>query len=117
MDQCLPDQKKSTFVTSDAEKMFFLGAVTLLYLFEVEKVHLVYGLCTCTVCIDVFRSIGGQGAGMLVVDYLDKNLVVLKENLNKENFDRIRSVIWESSAQKLDETIQASISRRQPQVA
>ena len=69
------------------------------------------------VCIDVFRSIGGQGAGMLVVDYLDKNLVVLKENLNKENFDRIRSVIWESSAQKLDETIQASISRRQPQVA
>ena len=46
---------------------------------------------------------------MLVVDYLDKNLVVLKENLNKENFDRIRSVIWESSAQKLDETIQASI--------
>jgi len=61
------------------------------------------------------RSIGGQGAGMLVVDYLDKNLVVLKENLNKENFDRIRSVIWESSAQKLDETIQASISRRQPQ--
>ena len=31
------------------------------------------------------------------MEYLDKNLVVLKENLNKENFDRIRSVIWESS--------------------
>ena len=40
---------------------------------------------------------GGGGAGVLVVEYLDKNLVVLKDNLNKENFDRIRSVIWESS--------------------
>ena len=38
MDQWLPGRKKSAFVTSDAEKMFFMGAVTLLYLFEVEKV-------------------------------------------------------------------------------
>ena len=26
------------FVTSDTEKMFFFGAVTLLYLFEVENI-------------------------------------------------------------------------------
>lgn len=42
------------------------------------------------------------------------NLVVLKETLNEENFDRILTVIWESSAQSLNDTIQLSIERRKP---
>lgn len=44
-----------------------------------------------------------------LVNYLDKNLIVLKEKLNETNFDRILTVIWESSAQSLSDTIQLSI--------
>lgn len=49
-----------------------------------------------------------------LLDYLDKNLVVLKETLNEQNFERILSVIWDSSAQSLNDTIQLSIERRKP---
>jgi len=44
-----------------------------------------------------------------LINYLDKNLIVLKERLNEKNFERILSVIWESSAHSLSETIQISI--------
>ena len=44
-----------------------------------------------------------------LVNYLDKNLIVLKEKLNETNFDRILTVIWESSAQSLNDTIHLSI--------
>jgi hypothetical protein len=38
-----------------------------------------------------------------------QNLIVLKEKLNETNFERILTVIWESSAQSLSDTIQISI--------
>jgi hypothetical protein len=44
-----------------------------------------------------------------LINYLDQNLIVLKEKLNETNFERILSVIWESSAQSLSDTIQISI--------
>ena len=44
-----------------------------------------------------------------LVSYLDTNLIVLKEKLNETNFDRILTVIWESSAQSLSDTIHLSI--------
>ena len=44
-----------------------------------------------------------------LINYLDKNLIVLKEKLNETNFDRILTVIWESSAQSLSDTIHLSI--------
>jgi len=44
-----------------------------------------------------------------LLNYLDKNLIVLKERLNEENFERILTIIWESSAQTLAETIQYNI--------
>ena len=44
-----------------------------------------------------------------LINYLDQNLIVLKEKLNETNFERILSVIWESSAQSLSDTIQMSI--------
>ena len=50
----------------------------------------------------------------LLLRYLDDNLIVLKNQLNDQNFDRILSVIWESSAQSLSDTIQMSIERRKP---
>ena len=40
-----------------------------------------------------------------ILNYLDENLVLLKQNLTDENFERILGVIWESSAQTLEETI------------
>ena len=40
-----------------------------------------------------------------LIEYLDKNLILLKEKLNCTNFERILSVIWESSAHSLHETI------------
>lgn len=50
-----------------------------------------------------------------LMNYLDKNLIVLKQRLNEKNFDRILSAIWESSAQSLAETIQLSIDVRHNQ--
>ena len=50
----------------------------------------------------------GKSAESLI-NYLDKNLVVLKEKLNETNFERILTVIWESSAQSLSDIIQLSI--------
>ena len=44
-----------------------------------------------------------------LIGYLDKNLIVLKEKLNATNFDRILTVIWDSSAQSLSDTIHLSI--------
>ncbi len=41
--------------------------------------------------------------------YLDKNMLVLKEELNEANFERVLSVIWESSALSLHNTIMLSI--------
>jgi hypothetical protein len=48
-----------------------------------------------------------------LINYLDKNLIVLKERLNEKNFDRILPIIWESSAQSMAETIQISIDVNQ----
>lgn len=44
-----------------------------------------------------------------LLEYLDNNMIVLKEELNDTNFDRILSVIWECSALSLNETITRSI--------
>ena len=49
-----------------------------------------------------------------LVEYLDNNLILLKDQLNVTNFDRVLTVIWESSAQSLHETISVSIERRKP---
>lgn len=49
-----------------------------------------------------------------LLSYLDKNLLLLKEKLNDTNFDRILSVIWDSSAQTLEDTIYVSIERKKP---
>ncbi len=49
-----------------------------------------------------------------LIDYLDKNLILLKDHLTQVNFDRVLTVIWESSAQSLHETITLSIERRKP---
>ena len=51
---------------------------------------------------------GGNSTDSLI-SYLDKNLVILKEKLNAANFERILTVIWESSAQSLSDTIHLSI--------
>ena len=40
-----------------------------------------------------------------ILNYLDENLVLLKQNLTEDNFERVLAVIWESSAQTLEETI------------
>ena len=44
-----------------------------------------------------------------LIQYLDENMITLKENLNDANFEKILSVIWESSAQSLSDTIHLSI--------
>ena len=49
-----------------------------------------------------------------LIEYLDKNLILLKENLNSTNFYRVLNVIWESSAQSLHDTISLSIERKKP---
>lgn len=49
-----------------------------------------------------------------LISYLDANLILLKDKLNGTNFDRVLSVIWESSAQSLHETISLSIERGKP---
>ena len=46
-----------------------------------------------------------------LIEYLDKNLILLKDNLNATNFDRVLKVIWESSAQSLHDTISLSIGK------
>ena len=43
------------------------------------------------------------------LQYLDKNMIILKEELNASNFERVLAVIWESSAQSLHDTIMLSI--------
>ena len=47
-----------------------------------------------------------------ILNYLDENLVLLKQNLTDDNFERILAVIWESSAQTLEETIYMCIEVR-----
>ena len=49
-----------------------------------------------------------------LINYLDTNLILLKDKLNQSNFDRVLSVIWESSAHSLHDTISVSIERRKP---
>ncbi|QQP31404.1 Protein unc13 -like protein Dlike, partial [Caligus rogercresseyi] len=44
-----------------------------------------------------------------LLSYLDDNLILLKEKLTTANFERVLSVIWESSAHSLNDTIQISI--------
>jgi hypothetical protein len=58
-----------------------------------------------------FEMTSGRDSETLI-NYLDQNLIVLKEKLNETNFERILSVIWESSAQSLSDTIQMSIEVR-----
>ena len=57
---------------------------------------------------DLVHLVSGRDSETLI-NYLDQNLIVLKEKLNETNFERILSVIWESSAQSLSDTIQMSI--------
>lgn len=47
-----------------------------------------------------------------LLQYLDENMVVLKDELNESNFERVLAVIWESSAQSLHDTIMLSIDVR-----
>ena len=44
-----------------------------------------------------------------LLQYLDKNMIVLKEKLNDANFEKVLAVIWESSALSLADTITLSI--------
>jgi len=44
-----------------------------------------------------------------LIQYLDKNMILLKEELTETNFERVLTVIWESSAQSLNDTIMLSI--------
>lgn len=44
-----------------------------------------------------------------LLQYLDKNLIVLKEELNDTNFERILAVIWDCSAKSLSDIINISI--------
>lgn len=47
-----------------------------------------------------------------LLQYLDKNIVVLKDELHETNFERILSVIWDSSAHSLADIINISIEVR-----
>ncbi|XP_040580539.1 protein unc-13 homolog 4B [Lepeophtheirus salmonis] len=49
-----------------------------------------------------------------LISYLDANLILLKDKLTVANFERVLSVIWESSAHSLNDTIQLSIERKKP---
>lgn len=49
-----------------------------------------------------------------LLNFLDENLVLLKDNLTEDNFQRILAVIWESSAQTLEETIYLCIENKKP---
>lgn len=49
-----------------------------------------------------------------ILNYLDENLVLLKQNLTEDNFERILAIIWESSAQTLEETIYMCIENKKP---
>jgi hypothetical protein len=44
-----------------------------------------------------------------LVQYLDKNMLLLKDKLNEANFEKVLSIIWESSAKSLSDTIHLSI--------
>ena len=48
-----------------------------------------------------------------LLQYLDNNMVVLKDELNETNFERILSIIWESSAHSLQDIIMLSIDVRE----
>ena len=49
-----------------------------------------------------------------VLNYLDENLIMLKRNLTDDNFERVLAVIWESSAQTLEELIYVCIDNKKP---
>ena len=49
-----------------------------------------------------------------VLNYLDDNMVLLKKNLTDDNFERVLAVIWESSAQTLEELIYVCIDNKKP---
>jgi len=49
-----------------------------------------------------------------LLGYLDDNLLLLKKNLTQDNFQRVLAVIWESSAQTLEETIYVCIENKKP---
>ncbi len=44
-----------------------------------------------------------------LIQYLDKNMLLLKEKLNETNFEKVLSIIWDSSAKSLSDTIHLSI--------
>ena len=55
-------------------------------------------------------SLIGCGRNMdSLIGYLDKNMLLLKEKLNEANFEKVLSIIWESSAKSLSDTIHVSI--------
>merc|ERR1719323_753754 len=62
-------------------------------------------------CGEVFYA--GRNMDSLI-DYLDANLILLKDKLNAPNFDRVLAVIWESSAHSLHDTISVSIEKGKP---
>ena len=49
-----------------------------------------------------------------ILNYLDDNLVMLKKYLTEDNFERVLAVIWESSAQTLEELIYVCIDNKKP---
>ena len=49
-----------------------------------------------------------------VLHYLNETLVLLKKNLTEENIDRVIAIIWENSAQTLEELIYLCIDNKKP---
>jgi len=51
-----------------------------------------------------------------LMQYLDGNLIILHENLNAENFERILSAMWTSVAGSLLELVETSLEVRRPAI-
>ncbi|XP_012537969.2 protein unc-13 homolog 4B isoform X3 [Monomorium pharaonis] len=49
-----------------------------------------------------------------LLQYLDSNLIILHDNLNKDNFNRVLLVIWEIVSQTLYEIVNTNLEKRRP---
>ncbi|XP_011633434.1 protein unc-13 homolog 4B isoform X4 [Pogonomyrmex barbatus] len=49
-----------------------------------------------------------------LLQYLDSNLVILHDNLNEDNFNRVLLVIWEIMSQTLYELVNINLEKRRP---
>ena len=69
-----------------------------------------------TIAYQPTQSVVGYAARdkTAILNYLDDNLVTLKNNLTEDNFERVLAVIWESSAQTLEELIYVCIDNKKP---